>query len=69
MYIQPRQYPSPTAFDDEEIISTAIGFGKAISVLLLRIQTVNELRRQRELYGKTINGGSPNRPSESQSLL
>ncbi len=49
MYFNLDSITSPTAFDDEEIISTAIGFGKAISVLLLRIQTVNELRRQREL--------------------
>ncbi|PNE20062.1 diguanylate cyclase [Mesotoga sp. Brook.08.YT.4.2.5.1] len=49
MYFNLDSFNSPTAFDDEEIISTAIGFGKAISVLLLRIQTVNELRRQREL--------------------
>lgn len=49
MYFNLDSFSSSTAFDDEEIMNTAIGFGKAISVLLWRINTVNELRRQREL--------------------
>lgn len=49
MYFNLDSFSSATAFDDEEIMNTAMGFGKAISVLLWRIHTVNELRRQREL--------------------
>jgi len=49
MYFNLDSLSSATAFDDEEIMNTAMGFGKAISVLLWRINTVNELRRQREL--------------------
>jgi len=49
MYFNLDSLSSANAFDDEEIMNTAMGFGKAISVLLWRINTVNELRRQREL--------------------
>jgi len=49
MYFNLDSLSSANAFDDEEIMNTAMGFGKAISVLLWRINKVNELRRQREL--------------------
>lgn len=52
MYFNLDSFTSSTAFDDKEVVNTAIGFGKAISVLLWRIQTVNELRRQRKLMEK-----------------
>ncbi|MBN2218931.1 MAG: diguanylate cyclase [Kosmotogaceae bacterium] len=52
MYFNLDSFTSSTAFDDKEVVNTAIGFGKAISVLLWRIQTVNELRGQRKLMEK-----------------
>jgi len=49
MYFNLDSFRSDDAFDSVEVQETATGFGKAIAVLLRRLQLERELDRQREL--------------------